>query len=298
MALITIDLRFLSQYGSNFNYSSAWEIDIAISTNLAITDISSVSLPEAFLPTTYNKSQVIEIMLIARKNIQFHIDMAIKNASFLDARYSFVNSTSVDKVSPYRALYPKQVSFFTKLTPEDAVSLPMNIIELDANSNFPDYWIDLASVRGEDESLIKHATITGTNFFYPKSAFWESLADDYVTMPYLPFFSNCKAFDNHIPIFAIFEQNPKCDLVSVEDTIYTAPFHFKSFPIADRCVDIDFECIYDENLDQVTDYPRWFEQGPDILFYITKDPQDASKLENDKFNLKQENVYLIPHKLN
>lgn len=149
-------------------YGVDWQI--AISINQPITTVTSFTLPDTFTSSDYSKSQVTEFLLTARSDIQFHVDIIINNKAFLNSRYLFLNSTSVDIVSPYRAMYPKPVSFFVKLTQNDRVTLPINLPVPDYNNVFPEYWIDTGSLRREEDEITRHPTVDGTNFFYPKSA--------------------------------------------------------------------------------------------------------------------------------
>ena len=287
MALITIDLRFLTSYDDELVYGEDWELAITVGTSLEIGDVNSVVLPEAFLLDSYNKSQVHEFLLTAWEDIQFKVDVILLNDTYLNLKYAFINSTSVEIVSPYRAEYGQHKTFYAIITQDEEVSLPINVPELSDSGSFPSYWLDLGSLRYDESTLTKRTLEMGVNEFEPKSLYWES--QTYTAMPYLPFFSNCKGFDQHIPIFALFEQNKKCDLVAPEDTVYVKPFAFGSEPIADSCEAIQISCIYDEDLGANSDDPRWFEPGPSILFYLTKNPQSASSINSENVNLKTSN---------
>lgn len=245
-------------------------------------------MPETFLLSSYEKSQVHEFILIARKELEFKVDILIKDKNLLNLRYAFLNSASVEVVNPYRADFNKATSFFAKISSDEDVALPTNLPELDSEKNSPDYWLQLGSIRG-NKTLSKHLLESGRNLFNPASLYWGNTLD-YVSMPYLPFFSNCKGFDKYIPIFSIFEQNPGCDLVMPNETKYIKTFGFGSEPKADECKGIQLECIYDEDLDQATDSPKWYEEGPSTLFYMSKIAYSASNMDVDDINLKTENV--------
>lgn len=248
-------------------------------------------MPEMFLLDTYAKSQVHEFILIARIDLELKVDIIIHNSSFLNLKQAFINSTSVEIVSPYRANYPQHLSFFAMISSELSISLPINVPELDSSNNLPDYWLELGSIRG-NKTLQRHELENGVNFFNPNSLYWGNSLD-YITMTYLPFFSNCKGFDKYIPLFSLFEQNPECSLIPPNETKEIDPFGFGSQPTADHCQDILLECIYDEDLDLEMDTPRWFEEGPNILFYVTKNPHPARYMELDSLNLQIKNVPLF-----
>lgn len=243
-------------------------------------------MPDTFTSDTYEKSAVHEFLLIARVDLQFKVNIIIKTADLLNLRYAFINSTSVEIVSPYRASFNQPIGFYAMLSTNTEITLPINIPDLDANGNPPSYWLELGSIRGDKKLTIHDSDIA---YEMDPSVYWGSQTD-YVAMPYFPFFSNCKAFDRYIPIFSTFEQSPNCGLVAPEDTVYIKPFGFGSQPVADNCTDIAFECIYDEDFDANPTYPRWFEDGASTLFYLTKDPQEQSVMDDYNFNTVASNV--------
>jgi len=252
--------------------------------------LNGVPMPEIFMDEDYDKSQTHEFVLQAREDLQFKVDVVIYNENFLNVRYAFVESTSVEIVGPYRAHYGSPRGFYALIQSQGDVALPINLPELDSEKREPSYWLGLGSVRKgfNSHTLKKHELISGTNAFNPQSLYWGPKS--YVTMPYLPFFSNCQAFDKYIPIFSVFEQNPSCNLIPPEETIHIRPFGFGSQPYADTCENVTLSCIFDEDLDENNDVVRWFEEGAETLFYITKDPQPASHMDLDSFNTNSNNV--------
>jgi len=251
--------------------------------------LNGVPMPEIFMLEDYEKSQVHEFILQAREDLQFKVDVVIYNENYLNVRYAFIESTSVEIVGPYRGNYGKPFGFYAVITADDDVALPINLPELDSEKNEPSYWLGLGSVRsGFDTTLKKHELVNGINSFNPKSLYWGTKS--YTAMPYLPFFSNCQAFDKYIPIFSVLEQNPECNLISPEETIYIKPFGFGSQPHADKCENVTLSCIYDEDLDENNDLVRWFDEGAEGLFLMTKSPQPASRMNDESFNSNSNNV--------
>jgi len=283
----------LSEYNDTFVYGDDWEIAITVGNNLGFGDLIPVTMPETFLSSNYSKAQVHEFILSANVDLEFKVDVAIHNDSFLNSRYSFVESASVEIVTPYRAKYNEPLTFYAMIVPNSGVSLPTNLPIFDSNKNQPNYQLSLGSVRSgfDDQSLEQHEVTSGVNLFDPESLYWGT--STYATMTYLPFFSNCKAFDKYIPIFSLFEQSSKCDLVAPEDTVYIKPFGFGSQPKADTCSRVSLSCIIDEDITISSTTPRWFEQGPETLFYMTKKPQSAATMNSDSINSDTNNVNVI-----
>ena len=110
-----------------------------------------------------------------------------------------------------------------------------------------------------------------------------------MVLPYMPFFSSCKGFDNHIPLFALLEDDacelpdPDDGLLSEErynfppmphpdDTYVAGPMEVFQSPIADVC-SRTLQCRFEENLQAADIRERWFEvPGDTALFEILRSP--------------------------
>ena len=121
-----------------------------------------------------------------------------------------------------------------------------------------------------------------------------------LVLPYLPFFSNCREFDSHIPFWALME-SPMCELPEmdgeppndqadyesylgterwdlpalphIDDIVPVGPFDMFQFtPVADYCT-LTVYCDYEEKLEQRDTVPRWMEvQSGNSLFDIVRRP--------------------------
>ena len=113
-------------------------------------------------------------------------------------------------------------------------------------------------------------------------------------LPYLPYFSNCREFDSHVPLWAVVESATQCKLPDAtiefpdewwrreipplphqDDVKAIGPSDFMEFyPIADWC-ERRLHCSFEEDLLKLDVKPRWFEaeQGTS-LFSIIRDPID------------------------
>ena len=115
---------------------------------------------------------------------------------------------------------------------------------------------------------------------------------DALILPYLPYFSNCREFDSHVPLWAVVESTSECKLPDetiefpdewwrreipslphVDDVLAIGPSDFmKFYPVADWC-ERKIYCNYEEDLPKPDVTPRWFEaETGTALFSIIRDP--------------------------
>lgn len=121
--------------------------------------------------------------------------------------------------------------------------------------------------------------------------------NEFTTLTYFPYFSNCEYYGNYIYFPFIYEANTKCKLKTLQETIPINSLSFSMNATADNCWDIMLNCRFTEdirNLDNGTSY--WFQQETtSTLFFLYEMPQDADELEtilpeNDDVN----DEYLVP----
>lgn len=117
---------------------------------------------------------------------------------------------------------------------------------------------------------------------------WDSADTEpmtFLTLPYLPFFSNCDGYDNYMSIGKLLETHPDCELVNYDKTrhVNQYPWYGMFSPLGDRCQahitadertdrygnviydssaklkGIDLQCHYEEDVENPAGNPRWFE---------------------------------------
>lgn len=124
-----------------------------------------------------------------------------------------------------------------------------------------------------------------------------------LTIPYLPYISNCKGYDSYIPIFHLLESD-QCEL-PVEGTAPDKLSHFTSdyrqgfpqfphpddievvewtdffqSPVADECYRV-LQCKYEETLPTRDVNPRWFEVASDTeLFQLLRRPMTLEEIQD------------------
>ena len=113
------------------------------------------------------------------------------------------------------------------------------------------------------------------------SAFWpvvDQIEHSFYVLPYLPYFSACRGFDSHIPLFMLLESQEHCNLVPYNRTSWVNQWDPFNTPTAveidgamDSCSQL-IQCVYEEEIDKVSPVPRWFEQQEGFaLFHLTRD---------------------------
>ncbi len=127
------------------------------------------------------------------------------------------------------------------------------------------------------------------------SSFIDPSDSNFLGLPYLPFFSNCKGSDSYISFSKLVETDPRCDLVEYENTVAVLPYPWTGTlnPNGDRCnqstpaslqtklIDGEvrewlgpyngalFDCVFEENIGITLTSTRWYEAGPlTTLFYF------------------------------
>lgn len=127
LMLITMDLRQLMETEFNWVYGEDWAISITIEKELSLSDQENPSfLPEQFLRPKTIKNDIIEIQLYAWDTIRIRIEVLIYNSLYMNHKYAFLNSTSVDIRAPNRAVFGTKNIFIAILIEEHFITLPFN----------------------------------------------------------------------------------------------------------------------------------------------------------------------------
>ncbi|GMH75260.1 hypothetical protein TL16_g06700 [Triparma laevis f. inornata] len=126
---------------------------------------------------------------------------------------------------------------------------------------------------------------------------------DFLTLPYLPFFSNCDGYDSYMSISRLIEEHPDCEYVHYDDTLYVSPYPWQQLlnPESDRCQvfisdserfdvvtgeelttrterGVYIDCKFEESIDTAAGGLRWYEAEADTVMYrMTKEPLDLQR---------------------
>jgi len=114
----------------------------------------------------------------------------------------------------------------------------------------------------------------------------------FLALPYLPFFSNCKGYDSHVGISHLLDDHPACTHISYDDTITVNQYAFLNgpVPLSDFCLreheqddkysGIPLSCLFEEDFQRAATNFRWYEAPSGAaLFHITKNAISASNFE-------------------
>ena len=170
---------------------------------------------------------------------------------------------------------------------EDAVDIPDVLDTYSRIAVGPNFWDTLAATTTEAKEIydayfeVFHG-MTHSDGVY-EEAFTQFLS------PHMLFFSNCRTFDSHIPLWLLLE-GKECELPDEEDmgedwrrfrypalpdqddVTVVGPWDFLQDPIADYC-GRSLVCQYEEALDTLDVVPRWFEASSgDELFSVIREP--------------------------
>ena len=140
----------------------------------------------------------------------------------------------------------------------------------------------LISKKDETKRLHDDIILDGPSISREDSTWWTTSDEfkfNFLTLPYLPFFSACSMYDSHIGLSMLLEDHPQCITIPPNETEPINEFSFfSSNPIADSCLGYDMkgiplQCAFEENIEISSENKRWFESHKnEILFYLTKDP--------------------------
>jgi len=93
-----------------------------------------------------------------------------------------------------------------------------------------------------------------------QGTFWptmNSISWNSYLLPYLPYFSKCRGFDRHIPLFVLLESEIYCNLVAYNATAFINQWNFFNAPSAlqvesamDSC-SWNIPCMYEEEITKV-----------------------------------------------
>jgi hypothetical protein len=126
---------------------------------------------------------------------------------------------------------------------------------------------------GADDPVSRGTTRLPDDIKKTASGFWTS-GLSHVTLPFMPYVSNCAGYDSHIPLWKLFQNPEQCIFRQPNETTTTSQFDLlASEKITDYC-DVRLHCRYEEDVttgDASRSY--WFE-GTEIafLFFISREP--------------------------
>ena len=162
-------------------------------------------LPEQFLHKDTSKSDVLEFELLALESLQFRVEILIHNALYLNHKFPFINSTSVEIRKPNRAKFGTEEIIATQIEEDFLITLPYNQLPLQPNKQqLPIALLSFAKNFLVYDPII-HSEVKSRNIWIPASLYWNQRK--ILTLSYLPYFSNCQGYGAYIPFWALLEQH-------------------------------------------------------------------------------------------
>lgn len=263
VALITFDLLHVNN--ASLLYGIDWALSFTIFDSILNGSIiSPVPMPQSFLRSSVDKTNVLEFTILAWTALDFKVSILIYNGLFHSYSNLFVNTTSVEVFTANRGIYGSTDTYLIMI--DNTVALPFNNPNPDVALSF--YLLTFAP-SPERANLERVEKVNDENWFQPNTKFWGDNSAFF--LPYFPYFSNCKGYGQYIPVWVPLELSPECVLIPPAQTKPIIPFYFGSKPVADSCLNVVIECVYDELIGDAQGLPRWFELPAGTpMFYITQ----------------------------
>lgn len=263
VALITFDLMHIND--EMLDYGIDWAISFTIQETLDNASfVNPVPMPQSFLRESVVKTGIIEFSILAWTALDFKVSVLIYHGLFHTYSNLFVNTTSVEIFTANRGYYGSSDTYLAVI--DNTVALPFNNPNPDISLSF---YLLTYSPSPERSNLERVEKINDENWFQPNTKFWGDMSS--LFLPYYPYFSNCKGYGQYIPIWLPLELSPECLLVEPAQTEPVIPFAFGTAAVADSCLNVIIECVFDELIADAQANPRWFEL-PEFtpMFYLTQ----------------------------
>lgn len=197
-------------------------------------------------------------------------------------QWQFNDTLTAEIIRPSRASFGQTVMFMALVEQSEDNALPQNL---------PKRWDSVLADDSDDErkeNLVYFdylgadentpmVTDDLNDFVATPELFWNKQmdGDSLVPLPYMLFFSQCRGYGSHVPLFDLFENahNDACELVPPSETVFIYKWDIFTFqPVADAC-NFTFTCAYEEALDAADVRARWFEiDNGGTLFTLTSEP--------------------------
>jgi len=289
--------------GTRLNAGGEGHVDIHIHSSIVpqrkLKDGHSLPM---FLQRKVNSEAYyeMEIKILALEEMEFSVQLDLRHGGHVESLFSLNECLDIKRWSPSytqggtRNVFAAVVS--RELLLDGNYELPYNMPpEMASHPGEKGLVLDMAStskrkndpqttvVDGVDGLLLRQST---------GKAFWNAEGVDTVTMPWLPFFSNCDIFDSHIILWDLFEMpdgvRDGCERYEKDKVLIVPPlamdfstFQLRMTPEADNC-EFYIECHFEESMVEADNtYGIWreIEEAEMTLFYLTRAPVPAEDIQ-------------------
>ena len=301
--IVPIDMKFLDHFQLVFNQFN-------VTSGIKLHEIRPGFKGTWFGEKSVDKHGILTFNVICLRETYFRFDVEMLHGLYIENKNysSFRDTVKFEVLRSRRALLDASVpvQFYILLPRTKLISPPLNLVPPEAvlyeekderfgnqqKYRFVNKLEPLVDFAGDNESVPLYAQAfadkggeAGLNMVLEKV--WptrETFEHSHYVLPYLPYFSSCRGFDSHMPLFMLLESEENCNLIEYNSTVWVDqwnPFTTATAVEIDSAMDTcqwNIECMYEEEIEKVSTVPRWFELKPGItLFYITRDPHPYEK---------------------
>jgi hypothetical protein len=258
-----------------------------------------------FGDASIDKHGILTFNVLCLRETYFRFDVEILHGLYIENKNysSFKDTVKFEVLTSRHALLDSEepVQFYMLLPRSTTRAPPLNLVPPESvvyeyqdprfgrqqKVRFINDMAPLVDFEGDNESntlvaevFADNSDTAGLNMFVERV--WPEKNDvvhSHYVLPYLPYFSSCRGFDSHIPLFMLLESKEHCSLIDHNETIWIDqwnPFTTATAVEIDSAMDNcqwNIECTYEEEIEKVSTFPRWFELNAGTqLFYISRDP--------------------------
>jgi len=295
---IPIDMKFLDHFQLVFNTFN-------VTTGIKLQELRPGFQGRWFGDASIDKHGILAFNVLCLRDTYFRFDVEILHGLYIENKNysSFRDTVQFEALTSRRALLDSEepVQFYVLLARSTLIGPPLNLVPpesvvyeyedprfgLQQKVRFINDMAPLVDFAGDNESnplvpevFADKGDIAGLNMnverVWPER---NNVEHSHYVLPYLPFFSSCRGFDSHVPLFMLLESEEYCNLIDYNETIWIDqwnPFTTATAVEIDSSMDScqwNIECNYEEEIDKVSTVSRWFEQKAGTqLFFISRDP--------------------------
>ncbi|CAE8717038.1 unnamed protein product, partial [Polarella glacialis] len=225
---------------------------------------------------------VFTFMLHPLIDCEWRVEVQIVDGVFQPDGLMFLRSAVVEYMEPERASVGTTDAFAVMISSALLLELPANLplksFSRGASQEvLTQAFLNWNPIRGNLANYMRNPVQNGEleYIFSEKSDYFRDSGT--ITLPYLPYFSNCRGFGRTIPLWAITEQTKGCKYLPPGGEI--SLLDLGKGAAGDSCSLTEVECLLDEIPNVKMANPRWFEtQTGYKLFDMTKEPHQLSTL--------------------
>ena len=235
----------------------------------------SLALPYGFTSLASVQRAEVRLGFMCLSNTTLTVSLAILNGLYLPQAAEFVDTGLVALVEPSRAVSGTRDVFVVVYDfVGRSLYQPINIPRLHTELPYS-FMLEAISLDPSVPLLLDPSAEQITEDIQSEM---DALGIGNFAFPYLPFFSNCRGYGSYLNMHVVFQDNASCTLVEPAEVVSVGNFDFLATPHSDTC-DVQLQCLFEENMAEVTAFPRWFDKSADqnVLFYIAQTPFDASQ---------------------